>query len=837
MNMTTWLGSIWQDLRFGARLLRRSPGFTAVALLSLALGIGANGAIFQLLDVVRLRALPLHDPDRIVEVRIAPSAGGRTGAFNGARPSLTNPLWEQIRDGSSTVTNLFAYGNVAFDLSAGGESRLVEGIFVSGRYFAALEGRPALGRLIGESDDVRGCAAPAAVLSHAFWQREFAGAPDVLSRTIRLDGTVFPIAGVVAEGFSGIEVGRRLDVFMPICSRPLVKRANPALDRRDVWWLAAFGRIAPGATIEQASAELASRSPGIMAATVSPTYGTADVQNYQSLKLQAFDASTGVSGLRARYGASLTLLLAIAGLVLLIACANLANLMLARGSARAREIAVRLAIGASRRRVFRQLLAESLLLGLLGAVAGIVVALFLSRALLAVLQSAGGPWTLDLQIDWRLGAFTLALAIVTSALFGLMPALRATRLPPGAAMNLNARGQTMDRGRFLGRRLLVIGQIAVSLVLVVGALLLVGTLRNLASGDFGFNDRDVLVVDLDLRPAGVAPAALPPFQADAVARLSALPGVRKAASVVIVPVSGSGWNETIVIDGKVQEGHPDANRVSPGFFAALDVPFVEGRNFDDRDRAGSTPVTVVNAAFAAKYFPSASPIGRSFKLVVGPGQPDLAYEIVGVVKNTKYRDLREDLGPIAYFPAAQEPDPSPFLTVLLRADGDPDRLRAPVTRAVAQIHPAIALSLESLGTQVRNSLLRERLMATLSAGFAVLAVVLAAAGLYGLMAYGVARRRNEIGIRVALGATRAGIVAMIVREVAVLVAIGLAGGVVAAVFAGRTAATLLYGVAPGDPRALALGGVALVVVAAIASVIPAHRAARLDPTTALRDQA
>jgi predicted permease len=836
MNTVTWLESLWQDVRFGARLLRRSPGFTAVALLSLALGIGANGAIFQLLDIVGLRALPLRDPGSFVEIRFAPESS-RTGAFTGTRPILTHPLWEEIRRGNSTVLDLFAYGNVGFDLSAGGESRFVEGMFVSGGYFRGLEGSPVVGRLIEAQDDVRGCTSPGAVLGYPFWQREFGGDPEVTARTIRLDGAVLPIIGVVGQRFSGVDVGRRVDVFVPLCARPAIKRAAPALDRRDFWWLAAFGRLAPGATIEQATAELASRSAGIMAATLPPTYAASDVRNYEGLKLQVYDASTGVSSLRSRYAGSLSLLLAIAGLVLLIACANLANLMLARGSARAREIAVRLAIGASRRRVFRQLVAESLLLGMLGAAAGIVVALLLSRALVTVLTSYGGPWTLDLRLDWRLSAFTLILAALTSVLFGLMPALRSTRVPPGAAMVLHSRGQTMDRGRFLLRRGLVAGQVAISLVLVVAALLLVGTLRNLASGDYGFNDREVLVANLDLRPAGVATDALLTFKSDLVARLDAVPGVTGAAAAEIVPVSGSGWNQTVFIDGQRQEGHPNANRVSAGFFDALDIAFIEGRNFDRRDHAGSPAVAIVNKAFAAKYFPGASPIGRTFKMEMGPGEPDPSYQIVGVVGDTKYSDLRSPLGPIMYFPDTQETAPQPFLSVLLRTRGDPDALRPLVTRTISEAHPGVSISLESLRTQVDRSLLRERLVAALAAGFAVLAVILAAAGLYGVMSYGVARRRHEIGIRVALGASRTGIVAMVVREVAVLVAIGLAIGLVLAVLAARTASTLLYGVEPTAAGPLAAAGAALVIIAALASLAPAHRAARLSPTTALRTDA
>jgi putative ABC transport system permease protein len=831
------LESFWQDIRYGARVLRRSPGFAIVALLSLTLGIGANGAIFQLLDIVRLRTLPVHDPHAIVEVRIAPSPRGRTGAFIGARPALTNPLWEQIRDRQQSLSEIFAYGNASFDLSAGGESRIAQGMFVSGAYFRALEARPAAGRLFEPADDVRGCAAPGAVVSHAFWQREYAGAREVVGRQIRLDGQSFPIVGVIARGFSTMEIGRRIDVFMPICSRPLIKRTQPGIDQRDVWWLAAFGRLKAGTTVEQASAELASRSRAIMAATVSPTYAAVDAKGYSELQLQAYPAATGVSGLRARYATSLTLLLSIAGLVLLIACANLANLMLARASARAREIAVRLAIGASRGRVFRQLFAESLLLAVLGGIAGIWLALGLSRLLVALLTSDGGPWTLDLTLDWRLVGFTMALAIVTCVLFGLTPALRATRTPPGAVLKLGGRGLTADRGRFLLRRVLVIGQVAVSLVLVVGALLFVGTLRNLAASDSGYSHEHVLVLDLDLRPAGVPAEGLRAFHADLMDRLRAVPGVVRAGAAAIAPLSGSGWNETILVDGKTQDGHPNANRVSADFFEALGVPFVRGRNFDSRDRFEAPPVAIVNEAFAAKYLGGSDPIGRAFRIQVGPGQPDLSYEVIGVVRNTKYRELREELGPIMFFADTQEPEPSPFLTVLLRSTADVATLRANLTRAVAGAHPAMSVSLDPMSTQLHNWLLRERLMAALSAGFAVLAVVLAAVGLYGLLSYGVARRRSEIGIRLALGATRWGIVSMIVREMTVLVIVGVGVGLGLAIWSGRAAQALLFGLTPGDPWTLGLGVAALVAVAAMASVIPAQRAARLEPTSALREDA
>jgi predicted permease len=835
MNTMTRLESIWLDVKFGARALRKSPGFATVALLSLALGIGANAAIFQLLDAVRLRTLPVDNPDAIVELRIAPASRGRVGSFRGSRPMLTNPLWEQIREQQASVTDVFAYGNTTFELSAGGESRPVYGAYVSGGYFAALEARPVAGRLLGPADDVRGCAAPGVVVSHGFWQREFGGAADVTSRPIRLDGRMFQVAGVVAPRFFGVDVGRRTDVYVPICAQPLINATSPALDARDVWWLAAFGRLKPGVSAEQATAELAAKSRPIMEATLPARYEAELATQYVENTLMAEPAATGVSSLRTRYSTSLIVLLSIAGLVFLIACANLANLMLARASTRAREIAVRLAIGASRARIFRQLIAESLLLAGAGAAAGVVLAMTLSRVLVAILTSDGSPWALNLTLDWRLLGFGTGLAIVASVLFGLTPAWRATRIAPGAVVNLGGRGLTADRHRLVVRRILVAGQVAVSLVLVVAALLFVGTLRNLGRSEFGFSDRGVLVVDLDLRPAGVSADAQVAYQADLTDRLLRVPGTASGGSAAITPISGSGWNEAVVIDGQRQEIFPMANRVSPGFFETLRIPFVAGRNFDDRDRSGTAPVAIVNEAFRERFFAGNNPIGRQFKLGVGPGQPDPFYEIVGVVRNTKYSNLRESFEPQMYFAAAQETDPIPYQTVLLRTDGDPDSLRSAVASAVGNVHPSIVITFTVMATQVQNTLLRERLMASLSAGFAVLAVVLAAVGLYGLMAYGVARRRNEIGIRMALGATRSGIVRLIVSETAWLVAAGLAVGLAGAVYASRAAETLLFGLRGSDPWLLAAASAMLAVVAGLAALVPTSRAARLNPTTALRD--
>ncbi|HSL21709.1 MAG TPA: ABC transporter permease [Vicinamibacterales bacterium] len=835
MNTIAVLDTLWKDLRYAARLLRLNPGYTLVAVLSLTLGIGANTAIFQLLDAVRLRTLPVSHPEELVEVRIAPNQAGRTGQFSGRRPMLTSPLWEQIEQRQQALSEVFAWGATIFDLSSGGESRTAEGLWVSGGYFDALDVTPLAGRLIGHADDVRGCPAPPAVISAAFWQREYGGAAGAIGRTIRLDGILFEIAGVTPPGFFGVEVGRSFDVALPLCARPLLRSGAGDAEPRQLWWLAAFGRLKPGWTLERTTASLQSLSPGIFEETVSPEYSVKDAAGYKAFRLQALEAGTGVSTLRREYGEALTLLLSIAGLVLLIACANLANLTLARASAREREIAIRLAIGASRGRIVRQLLSESALVAALGAITGVWVARELSQLLMAFLTSDGTRWSLDLRLDWRILTFSMTLGAVTCALFGLVPALRATRTSPQAAMKSGGRGLTASRERFGLRRVLVAVQIAVSIVLLVGALLFAGTFRNLATLDPGFDTNGVLVVDVDLRPAGIAPDRQSAFQREVFARLAAVPGVAAAGRASVVPVSGSGWNERLEINGQVQQTYPNVNRVNAGYFAALGMPVLAGRNFGTRDTVTSPRVAIVSAAFAARYLPGEAPLGKTFTFVGPPGQPNPPYEIVGVVPDAKYTDLREPLGPVVFLPDTQEERPAPFLSAVLRTELAPDSLRVPVTRAATEIHPGLLLTFRTMEKAVADSLLRERLMASLSGGFAALALLLAMVGLYGLMSYTVATRRSEIGIRIALGASRGQIVRMIARETLVLVAIGSTIGLLLSVPAARAATSLLFGLTPGDPPVLTAAIGVLGFVAGASAIVPAYRAARLSPTIALRE--
>jgi putative ABC transport system permease protein len=600
--------------------------------------------------------------------------------------------------------------------------------------------------------------------------------------------------------------------------------------------------LKPGWTVERANAHVAALSEPIFKATLPARYRAEDAERYLKFRLGAFEAGTGVSNLRRTYESPLWLLLATTGLVLLIACANLANLMLARATAREREIAVRLAIGASRGRIVRQLLAESLLIAAIGAASGAVLAQWLSRFLVNFLTTDTNRMFVTLALDWRIFAFTASLAAATCLIFGLMPALRATGTSPGAAMKAGSRGSTDTRERFGLRRALVVLQVAASLVLVVGALLFVRSLRNLMTLDAGFSQDGILIASLDLRRAGIAPEQLPLVFSDITTRLAALPGVQSAAQAFIVPVSGSGWNNSVVINGKRYAERADIvsfNSVSAGYFRTMGTAVLAGRDFDDRrDTPTSGKVVIVNDSFARRFFKGQNPIGQSFQIDEPPGVPQPLFEIVGIVQDTKYTDLREPFGPIGFFPASQaDPtDMSPFLQVVLRSTAPLTTMTPEVVSAVAQVNGSIVLQFDTMRNQVRESLTRERLMATLSGFFGALAGLIASIGLYGVMSYMVARRRNEIGIRMALGANRGDVVRMVMGEAGILLGAGVIVGAVLAVVAARTASTLLFGLQPGDPATLALAAAGLGLVAMLASYLPALRASRLEPTEALREE-
>src|SRR5499426_106908 len=544
-----FMQNLWQDLRYSARTLLKKPGFTLIAVLTLALGIGANTSIFQLLNAVRLRSLPVRNPEELTEVRIAPPRG-RSGDFNGRRPELTNPLWELLQKRQQAFDGLFAWSAATFDLAPRGEQRFTDGgLWVSGDFFNALGVRPALGRVFTRADDQRGCGSPGAVISHAFWRRAYGGDPEILGRKITLDGHPVQIIGVAEAGFFGVEVGRSFDVAVPICAQAVIKGENNRIDHRASWWLGVIGRLKPGWTLQQATAHLNSISPGMFEETVHPGYTAGTAAKYRALKLEAQDASSGVSSLRGRYNDPLELLLAIAGLVLLIACANLANLMLARASAREREIVVRLALGASRARIVRQLMTESLLLAALGAGVGAWVAGDLSRYVVSLISTEATPLFVALNMDWRVFGFTAGVAVLTCVLFGLTPALRATRVAPAEVMKSGGRGMTASREGFSLRRALVVSQVALSVVLLVGALLFTRSLFNLMTLDAGFAQDGVLQTDINLAPLNLPSGRRFAVKLELLDRLRAMPGVEAAASVSNAPLSGNTWGDAMFVNG------------------------------------------------------------------------------------------------------------------------------------------------------------------------------------------------------------------------------------------------------------------------------------------------
>ena len=564
---------MFQDLRYGARMLVKNKSFTAVAILSLALGIGANTAIFQLIDAVRLRTLPVRAPQELAEVRLADMKGARGGFVRS--PSVTNPIWEQIRDRQQVFSGIFAWGTDNVNLAPGGEVRSARMLYVSGDFFNTLGVQPALGRVFTTSDDQRGCGEPGPVISHEFWQSEYGGDANVIGRKLMLADHPFEIIGVTPSNFFGMEVGRSFDLALPLCAIPLVRGNNNFLSGT-MWWLTVTGRLKSGWSLEQATAQTQAISPGLFEAALPANYPPVSVKDYLGSKLIAVPAGSGVSQLRENYEQSLWLLLAIAGLVLLVACANLANLLLARASAREREIAVRQALGASRGRLIRQLLVESLLLAAVGAALGAGLAQALSRLLVAFLSTSADPVFLDLATDWRLLGFAAGLAVLTCLLFGLAPAIRATRMEPGAAMKAGGRGMTADRERFSLRRALVVVQVALSLVLVAGALLFSRSLGNLLTVDTGFRQEGVLTATVIFRRLNLPPNRYPAFKDELLDRMRALTGVESAA-IGMTPFSdwggAKGW-----IDGtdSQQAKGTSLSRVGPDYFKTLQIPLLAG---------------------------------------------------------------------------------------------------------------------------------------------------------------------------------------------------------------------------------------------------------------------
>jgi predicted permease len=829
MNTLRVIDTLWQDVRYGLRQLRLNPGFTLTALASLALGIGANTAMFQLLNAVRLRNLPVKNPHELAEVKI--EGGNRGWGVNPGWPNeATYPLWEQIRDHQQAFSGIFAWGAGESEVGEREQKRKIRSLWVSGAAFPTLGVAPYRGRLLMEADDQPACDKSAAVIGYGFWQREFAAQDSAIGARLTIDGRSVTVLGVTPPEFFGLEVGRGFDIAMPACTR--------WTQRRDVWWLSIMGRLKPGWTLSQAATHLKAGSPGLFEAVAPTGYDSRSMETWRNFRLTAEPAGNGVSRLRERYETSLWLLLGITGLVLLIACANLANLLLARAAAREREVAVRLAIGASRARLISQMLTESLTIAASGAVIGGLLAGVLSRGLLRFLSTASESFQLDLSLDWSVLGFTALAAVATTITFGLAPALRSTRIGVAGAMKSGARGTTTGRGGLSVQRLLIVSQVSISLVLLVAALLFVRTYRKMITFDPGFRQEGIFTAFVTIDHLQIPEERRQRFKQDLTDAVKSIPRVEAASMSSHTPLEGGSWALGVRVPGREGEvsGWSMFTWVSPEYFATMLIPMVAGRDFYRRDTATSGKVLVVNETFARRLLQGQHPIGATVRSVAEPGYPAATYEVVGVVRDTKYRSLREEIPPIAYAPSEQLPNPGTVATIFVRTSASMSEMIPAVKRTLQKSVPGVPIETQVLREQVLERLVRERVLAWLSGFFGLLGGVLALAGIYGVIAYMAARRQNEIGIRLALGETRRGVIVLVLRDVATMLLVGITLGTAVSLMVSRGASSLLFGLEPHDPLTLGMACGALGIIAIAAALPPAWRASRLDPMVALRQE-
>ena len=814
------------ELRNAWRSLRATPIVTAVAVLSLALGIGANTALFSILNGLVLKSLPVREPGALAILTDG---------------DWTNPIWEAIRDRTPAFADgAFAWSAERFDLAERGEIEPVDGAWVSGRMFDVLGVTALRGRVITEADDVRGGGAdgPVAVIGYDLWQRRYGGADDVLGRRITVERVPFTIVGVLPRGFFGPEVGRSLEVGIPLGAEPLVRGKDSFLDGRSTWWLNIMMRLKPGDTAEQATGRLRALQPQIRAATIPTDWPAAEQSRYLKDAFTLADASSGSSWLRQRYVQPLTVILAVVGVVLLIACANIASLLLARAVARRHELSVRLALGASRWRLARQLFAESVMMAVGGAALGLLFARWASQLLVAQLTALSGQVTIDLSLDWRVLAFTTAVTGATVILFGLAPALGVSVVSPQEALKEQGRGVAGER-RMTLRHALVVMQVALSLTLVVGAILFARTFTALVTRDSGFDRDPVLIVGVNAARTNLPPEQRAEFYERLREAAAAVPGVSSASVSFNSPVATAGWNMGVAVPPDSPLGPRErmtwVNAVSPDWFRTFGVRLTAGRDVEPQDVMTGPKVALVNRTFATRFLKPGNPVGQEFR-PGGPFKQEGTYQVIGLVDDAIYRSLRAGMMPVIYIPLTQWERPSPSVTLAVRSAGAPPlTLARSVSAALTAQDSRVAISSHSLSAQVDAALVQERLLATVSVFFGGLALLLAGLGLYGVTSYAVTSRRTEIGIRMALGANQSGVVRLVLRRVVWLVLAGIAVGTGLSLWATKFVATLLYGLQPRDASTLLLAAGLLGLIGLVAGWVPARRAARTDPTIVLRE--
>ena len=707
-----WLEQVRQDLRFSVRTLINSPGFSLIAIGTLALGIGATTAIFSLIDAVLLKTLPVSHPEQLVQVKMT----GRD-IWDMEGPFVSNPVWEQLRDRQDIFSGLFGYAVARFDLSARGEAHYIQGNYVSGQFFDTLGLRPVIGRLMTTADDRRSCPGMA-VLSNGFWQSEYGGRA-VAGTTISLDNHPFEILGVIGSEFTGVDVGRQSDIYLPLCAEPIIGGKNGLLDDRRGGWLQVIGRPRPGIALAQIESRLKTLARPISEATMPPNIQPGQRENYLKRTFAVEMASTGLSNIRSKYRDALVLLMMIVAALLLVACSNVANLLLARGAARQREVAIRVALGSGRGRLMRQQLCETLLLSLTGAGFGILFAHWGAHLLVGLLVSnvyRENTVSLDLSIDARVLGFSVGVAVLTGLLSGLVPSWRATRVDPHLAMRASSRGMLPGRKLAFGKVLVVL-QVVISLVLVTGAGLLLSTFVGLQTMDPGFERAHVLLMDVDLGKRNTVPAQRAEIFRQTLEHLRALPGVRSASRSDGTPLGGAVGASYLQIDGEAAPAaeHELAflNEVTSDYFETLGTRLLAGRDFTKHDTVNAPKVALVNESFARKYFHGQNPIGRRYRAEDGNKLAD-PVEIIGLVRDVKYLDLREGFRPTVYVAADQNASPGKEVTFELRVAGNPAAMVQAASHAVNTVDPRASLQFRTLSAQVEQSLARERLVATLS---------------------------------------------------------------------------------------------------------------------------
>ncbi|MGD0225022.1 MAG: ABC transporter permease [Terriglobia bacterium] len=837
-----FIDTLLQDIRYGLRMLAKNPGFTAVAVVTLALGIGANTAIFTLINAVLLQSLPLKNPGQLVLFYDGAATG--TNTSNGIPNDIYSyPAWEYFRDHDESFEGLCAFRQESdrLTLQMGASSdpqrqEQVRGHLVSGSYFTVLGVQAAAGRLLTAQDDIP-TAPPGAVISYDFWRRRFNLDRSVMGKTVDLNGTVFTIVGVTPREFFGERVGTPPDFWLPLSWQPQVLQRGSWLATQDLYWLNLMGRLKPGVTAEIAQANLNTQLHQYYTAQAGSRITPERQRQIQSAHIQLKPGARGISVLRFAYSEPLHVLMAVVALVLLIACANVATLMLARASARRQELFVRLALGARRSRLVRQLLTESVLLALFGALAGAVLAGWGVHLLVAMLPLAS---VVEVKPDLLVLGFTLAVSVLTGVLFGLMPALRSSKM--GLTGGAAARSSASSGGStFKPAYTLVVLQVALSSVLLVGAALLTHSLLDLERQDLGFNSENVLLVSTGFRLAGVPPAELLPLYRQIQERLNSLPGATSASMARFSPISGGISSNNFSLAGYEPPAEKAMNvyklEVGPGFFETLGVPLLLGHPFGPQDTPASPFVAVVNETFVQEYLPNQNPIGR--RMSIGSPFKAPGAEIIGVVADSKYYNLREKPKPMAFFSLWQAGADKHLDAyageLMIRTSRDPSGAIAEVRRVLIETDSRLPiLGAQTLHDQIYESLNQERMITKSCSFFGLLALVLACIGLYGTMAYSVARRTNEIGIRMALGAQRSRVLWLFLRDSVALVALGLTLGLPLAMSTTRWIKSLLFGLPPVDW--LAFGGtlVLMVAVSGLASYLPARRATKVDPMVALR---